>query len=130
MGFMDRVGAAIQRMARVRDAGLIVPWSMPGEVAVAADVLVIPTTHGVVKKTTGADAEALTLANGLPMQELTVILIADGGGTGTLTPATSTGWATAVFADVKDTLTFRYIDDTTGWIVVGGTGVAAPPVIS
>ena len=56
---------------------------------VAADVLAIPVTHGYVAKTTGGDAEALTLANGEPGQILIVGLITDGGGDGTLTPATA-----------------------------------------
>jgi len=101
-----------------------------GSVAVAADILAIPVTHSVVEKTTGGDAEALTLADGVPGQELTITLVADGGGSGTLTPTTMTGFATIVFADAKDTATLKYIDDTVGWIVLGATGVAAPPVIS
>jgi len=101
-----------------------------GSVAVEADALVIPVTHSVVEKTTGGDAEALTLANGKPGQELTITLVADGNGAGTLTPTTCTGFATIVFADVKDTATLKYVDDTVGWIVIGAAGVAAPPVIS
>lgn len=96
-----------------------------GNVAVAADVLVIPITHSFVSKTTGGDAEALTLANGKAGQELTISLVVDGGGDGTLTPATSTGWATCVFVTAKDTITLKYIDDTLGWIVIGVTGTAA-----
>ncbi len=128
MGFENQVLDGVKRMAQSRNG--IIPWANSGSVAVAADALVIPTTHRIVQKTTGGDAEALSLANGTPGQLLTVVLIADGGGTGTLTPVTSTGWATAVFADVKDTFTFEYVDDTLGWIVRGATGTAAPPVIS
>jgi hypothetical protein len=95
-----------------------------------ADSLAIPVTHGVVAKTTGADAEALTLANGEPGQLLTIYLATDGGGDGTLTPTTKTGFATIVFADAKDNATLLYVDDTVGWIIVGAAGVAAPPVIS
>ncbi|MBU0792175.1 MAG: hypothetical protein KKC55_17160, partial [Gammaproteobacteria bacterium] len=65
---------------------------------VAADVLAIPVTHAYVAKTTGGDAEALTLANGKPGQVLVIYLATDGGGDGTLTPVTATGWATIVFA--------------------------------
>ena len=60
-------------------------------IAVAADVLAIPVTHAHVAKTTGGDGEALTLANGKPNQILSIIITVDGGGTGTLTPATATG---------------------------------------
>lgn len=95
--------------------------------AVAADVLAIPVTHPIVNKTTGADAEALTLADGIPGQSLVINLAVDGGGAGTLTPATSTNWATIVFADAGDQANLLYIDDTIGWIIMGLNGVAAPP---
>ncbi len=95
---------------------------------VAADALVIPLTSPYISKTTGADAEALTLANGLPGQICIIDLATDGGGDGTLTPATSTGWATIVFADAGDMAILFYVDDTVGWIILGMNGVAAPPV--
>lgn len=94
---------------------------------VAADVLVIPVTRPMVNKVTGADAEALTLADGLPGQVLVVRLGTDGGGDGTLTPATATGWATIVFADAGDQAVLFYVDDTLGWIIIGLSGKAGPP---
>ena len=97
-------------------------------VAVAADELVIPVTHTIVNKTTGADAEALTLANGKPGQVLQIFLVVDGGGTGTLTPTTKTGFATIVFDDVGERATLYYVNDTVGWIILGASGVGAPPV--
>lgn len=97
-------------------------------VTVADDVLVIPVTHGYVIKTTGADAEALTLANGDPGQVLVIDLDTDGGGDGTLTPVTATGWATIVFADAGDQANLLYVDDTIGWIIMSLSGVAQPPV--
>jgi hypothetical protein len=93
-----------------------------------ADSLAIPVSHGYVAKTTGADAEALTLEDGYPGQILVVNLTTDGGGVGTLTPATSTGWATIIFADAGDQATLLYVDDRIGWIIFGLKGVAAPPV--
>lgn len=97
---------------------------------VAADVLPIPVTARFVSKTTGADSEALTLADGVSGQVLTVSLVTDGGGDGTLTPSTSTGWATVVFADAGDTVTLEYIDDTVGWIILGAFGAAAQPAVA
>lgn len=97
-------------------------------VAVAADALVIPVTHPYVAKTTGADAEALTLADGSPGQVLIVNLTVDGNGDGTLTPATATGWATIVFADAGDQATLFFVDDTIGWVIIGAKGKSAPPV--
>lgn len=101
-----------------------------GSTTVAADALVIPVTHRMVVKTTGADAEALTLANGVAGQRLTVTLGTDGGGTGTLTPATATGFVSVAFADAGDTATFEYVDDTAGWILVGCYGATAQPTVA
>lgn len=101
-----------------------------GNVAVAADALAIPVTHRHVSKTTGADAEALTLADGVAGQLLTIDLVVDGNGAGTLTPTTMTGFATIVLDDAGDQVTLQYIDDSVGWVIVGAAGVAAPPVIT
>lgn len=98
--------------------------------AVAADELAIPVNVEYVAKTTGADAEALTLANGVPGQVLVISLVVDGGGTGTLTPATASGFVSIAFADAGDTAALKYIDDTTGWVILGTAGVAAPPAIA
>ena len=76
--------------------------------------------------TTGG-AEALTLANGAAGQVLHLFLGTDGGD-GTLTPTTKTGFATIVFADAGDRATLYYVNDTIGWIILGLTGVSAPPV--
>ena len=97
-------------------------------IAVAADALVIPVTHAHVSKTTGGDAEALTLADGVPGQILSVLLATDGGGDGTITPATATGWATIVLADAGDQVILFYVDDSAGWRIWSLTGKSAPPV--
>ncbi|MCK5504220.1 MAG: hypothetical protein KAJ10_03615 [Thermodesulfovibrionia bacterium] len=96
---------------------------------VAGDVLAIPVTHAYVAKTTAGDAEALTLANGENGQILTIDLTATGGGDGTLTPATKSGFTSIVFADAADNASLMYVDDSVGWIILGTAGVAAPPVI-
>ncbi len=98
--------------------------------AVDDDVLVIPVTHAYVIKETGGDAEALTLANGKPSQILVINLTTDGGGAGTLTPATATGWATIVFDDAGDQAVLLYVDDTIGWIILGLSGTAGPPAMT
>lgn len=109
---------------------LVTEYTEDLSLAVAADVLAIPLTHPIILKTTGADAEALTLANGVPGQMVMINLVTDGGGDGTLTPATCTGFATIVFADAGDQAVLVYIDDTIGWYIVSVTGVAAPPAIT
>lgn len=114
----------------VEEGGAIQGHGLAGNADVAADVLAIPVTAAHVSKTTGGDAEALTLANGTPGQVITITLTVDGGGSGTLTPATKTGFATIVFADAGDSAALRYVDDTVGWVLLGTAGVSAPPVIS
>jgi hypothetical protein len=126
------VGASNEVQVQNQDGTILtsIGQSNVGTVTVAADVLVIPTTKSIVQKTTGADAEALTLANGYPGQVLNINLVTDGGGDGTLTPATATGWATVVFADAGDAITVKYIDDTVGWIIIGAYGLTAQPTIT
>ena len=97
---------------------------------IAADVLAIPVTHAYVAKTTGADAEALTLADGKPSQILIINLVTDGGGTGTLTPATSTGFSTIAFADAGDQAVLLYVDDVIGWIILSTFGLTAQPTVA
>jgi hypothetical protein len=48
----------------------------------------------------------------------------------TITPTSSTGWATCVLTALGDVASLLYVDDTVGWIVIGTAGVSAPPVIS
>lgn len=95
----------------------------------AADSLAIPITHRTVNKTTGADAEALTLADGAFLgQRLNINLVTDGGGDGTLTPTTPSGFATIVFADAGD---FAELEWTTaGWRIVGIGGLTAQPTVT
>jgi hypothetical protein len=99
------------------------------ETAVAADDLVVPVTHRSVDKTTGADAEALSLADGAFLgQRLSINLVVDGGGDGTLTPTTPSGFATIVFADAGDSVDLEWTTD--GWRIVGAFGLTAQPVIT
>lgn len=107
-----------------------VAYQPGGATTSAADSLAIPITHSIVTKTTGADAEALTLADGEEGQTLTITLGTDGGGAGTLTPSTATGWATAVFADAGDTITVQYVDDSVGWILLSAYGLTAQPTVT
>jgi hypothetical protein len=94
----------------------------------AGGTLAVPVTSQYVAMTTGG-VEALTLADGFEGQILTISLVTDGGD-GTLTPSTSSGWATIVFADAGDTATLKFISNTDGWVILGLAGVAAPPVIT
>jgi len=126
MGLKDRSS----KIEMPREVGLgWTPWfRQTGAVAVAADVLPIPVTHAIVTKVTGADAEALTLGAGDEGQVIHIHIATDGGGDGTLTPVTATGWATIVFADAGDRATLMYVNSTVGWIILSLSGVAGPPL--
>jgi hypothetical protein len=111
------------------DSGAIT-YSPGGGTTSDGDSLAIPITHAYVAKTTGNDGEALTLADGENGQILTIVLVSDGGGDGTLTPTTKSGFETIVFEDEGDTATLLYVDDVVGWVIMGLAGVAAPPAIT
>lgn len=96
--------------------------------AIGSDVTVIPITHGIVEKNVGSDAEALTLANGTDGQLLAIH--ATCSDVGTLTPATSTAWATIVFSDTGDTAVLQFVDSTIGWIIRELAGANAPPTFT
>ena len=87
----------------------------------AADSLAIPITASIVHKTTGGDAEALTIAAGTQGQIMIIVLIVDGGGTGTVA-ASSTVMHSIVFADAGDTATLLFTNSK--WHVVGFSGAA------
>ncbi len=95
---------------------------------VAASDLVIPITHRQVWKTTGAVAEALSLADGAHGQMVSIVLSTDGGGDGTLTPTTKNGFTSIVFADAGDQATLQFFTGL-GWIIVGTAGLVAPPAL-
>ena len=84
----------------------------------AADSLAIPITASVVHKTTGSDAEALTVAAGTQGQLLMIVITTDGGGTGTIA-ASSTVADTIAFADAEDTAQLLFTNSK--WHFMGGT---------
>ena len=84
----------------------------------AADSLAIPITASIVHKTTGSDAEALTVAAGTQGQLLMIVLTTDGGGTGTIA-ASSTVADTIAFADAEDTAQLLFTNSK--WHFMGGT---------
>ena len=88
----------------------------------AADSLAIPITASIVHKTTGGDAEALTVAAGTQGQLLMIVLITDGGGTGTIA-ASSTVADTIAFADAEDTALLLFTNSK--WHFMGGTGTVS-----
>ena len=88
----------------------------------AADSLAIPITASLVHKTTGGDAEALTVAAGTQGQLLMIVLIVDGGGTGTIA-ASATVADTIAFADAEDTAQLLFTNSK--WHFMGGTATVS-----
>ena len=84
---------------------------------VAADVLPIPVTASVCHKTSGSDAEALTIVAGTSGQVLIIVMIVDGGGTATLSGAQING--SVAFSDVGHTATLLYTNSK--WNMIGGS---------
>ena len=90
-----------------------------GTVASFSGAGAIPVTARTVRLTT-TGANALTLANGVNGQMLTIVMVVDGGD-GTLAPALETGFTTIVFNDVGDAITLQFFT-TLGWMIVSNYG--------
>ena len=97
-----------------------------GTVTTRAGAGAVPITAGTVQISTTGSAAALTLANGVNGQLLTLVMTVDGGGDATLTPTTDTGFSTIVFDAVGDTVTLQYFT-TLGWMVVANSGATINP---
>ena len=87
----------------------------------AADALAVPVTASVCHKTSGADAEALTIVAGTSGQVLIVVMIVDGGGTATLSGAQING--SVAFSEVGHTATLLYTNSK--WNMIGGNAAWA-----
>ncbi|MES2598618.1 MAG: hypothetical protein V4662_25005 [Verrucomicrobiota bacterium] len=124
VGRLMTTASADGNVVEVEDCAPVVQPN--GVNVVAGGTLAIPVTKRFVTKTTGG-AESLTLADGLPGQRLTIFMAVDGGD-GTLTPTTKTNFTSISFQDAKDTAELEFVDATRGWIIIGVSGAAAPPV--
>lgn len=113
-------GAAGGDMAWVADAGTTTK---------DASNAAIPVTDAVVLGTSGG-ASAWSLPDGEEGQILSVVIVTDGG-EATITPDTCAGcgWATVILTADIDQVSFLYVDDTVGWIILGtstdGTEIVA-----
>ena len=88
---------------------------------VAADVLPIPVTASVCMKTSGSDAETLSIVAGTSGQVLIVVMIVDGGGTATLSGAPING--SVAFSEVGHAATLLYTNSK--WNMIGGNAAWA-----
>ena len=90
--------------------------------------LAIPITNRTVNRTV-AGTEALTLADGSFLgQKLSIICVAQSGGTGTLTPTTASGWTSIAFAEKGQGCELEWT--TAGWRLLGFHYVTTKPLIA
>ena len=87
----------------------------------AADALAVPITASICHKTSGGDAETLTIVAGTSGQVLMIIMIVDGGGTATLSGAQING--SVAFSEVGHTATLLYTNSK--WNMIGGNATWA-----
>jgi hypothetical protein len=87
----------------------------------AADALPVPITASICHKTSGGDAEALTIVAGTSGQILIIVMIVDGGGTATLSGAQING--SVAFSEVGHTATLLYTNSK--WNMIGGNATWA-----
>jgi hypothetical protein len=90
---------------------------------VVTGVTALPSSHRVAIVLI-ANGETLTLANGTPGQLMTIIGAPQSDtGSKTVTATTKYGWTSVALADVLDSITLLYLDDTYGWIIVGNNNL-------
>ena len=82
----------------------------------AADALAVPITASICHKTSGSDAETLTIVAGTSGQVLIIVMIVDGGGTATLSGAQING--SVAFSEVGHAATLLYTNSK--WNMIGG----------
>lgn len=92
-----------------------------GATSMTTSDTVVSTSYSLVRKKISSlpAYQNGTLANGTDGQVLTFLITeVEVGGTFTLTPATASGFTSLVFEAVDDMVTFLYVDDTVGWILL------------
>ncbi len=99
-----------------------------GATSVASSTAALPVGYAFVRKVLTSNSDpaftAGTLANGTPGQILTVYAAgispsgATTGGNYTITPTTTTGFVSVKLSAVNDSVTFHYIDNNVGWVIV------------
>lgn len=99
-----------------------------GYVSMASTVTAIPIGYSFIRKVIDSDGNSAftagTLPNGYPGQILTIYAAglspsgATTGGNYTITPTTATGFTSIKLSAVNDVVTFEYLNDTLGWVIV------------
>lgn len=103
-----------------------------GAVSQVSLTTAVSVSAAFVRKVIPSNADAAftagTLANGKPGQILTVYVSglspsgATSGGNYTITPTTTTGFTSVKLTAVNDAVTFLYVNDTVGWVILSQDG--------
>lgn len=103
-----------------------------GSVSEVSSTVAVSTSAAFIRKVLPTNGDAAftagTLANGYPGQILTIFAAGGspgGGSTGnnyTITPTTKTGFTSVKLTATKDTVTFLYVNDTVGWVIIAYAG--------
>lgn len=110
-------------LARFTVSGTTVSWDGDAESISGAGAASV-TEKTTLVTTTGADA--VTLADGVYVGQIKVIILVVDGGTMTLTPANALGWTTCTFADAGDSITLQWTAG--GWALIGQGGLTTGPL--
>lgn len=91
-----------------------------GSCVTGASTFTTPTTTVFYKTTGAATGESYCLGDGTYNQELTIVLVTDGGKDFVVTPLTKTGLASVTLNDAKDSVTLQWSGSE--WYVEANNG--------
>ncbi len=97
--------------------------ALTGTGATPAAANLTTLTTAITTANTGAQPDAISLANGTAAQLKIIVIdvLTAGGHTAVLTPTTKTGFTTVTFAAAGDTVMLQYFT-TRGWMVISSKG--------
>jgi len=125
------VGSVVEAKGATTEMGVIL-LDEPSQIEIPQGAQQALSGAGAVNVTsystvwTSGGAVAGTLANGLRVGQLKEILLTVAGGTGTLTPATASGFTTIAFSVVGDMVLLEWTGS--GWIILKRANVATGAV--
>lgn len=115
----------------VSDTMFVTGTGNGGATSMASNETAVPVSYAFVRKAIANDSafDAGTLANGEPGQILSIYITSLSGGsrTYTVTPTTKTGFTSIAFNAVADQATLLYVDDTSGWVIIGQNSLTINP---
>jgi hypothetical protein len=99
---------------------IAVGYANGGVSTIATLTTTLPVSYGELK-IIGSAGTTKTLPNGQAGQIIHIVCV-DYISATTITPTTSTGWASASLGASGQSITVQYLDDTRGWVLQGIAG--------